>query len=365
MSVKTFWALAGFTFLLSSPAVFASSPVEQHGVATVPFSGKAPTVADYRNAEKAAEINAIARYVASTTSAEERNFKKMRKSVVSSLGQYVLGVTPISKSIDTDMSTLTMVVRVDLNTNALSNAFRSHSSVHATAANARSYMSFIFVARQQAAITRYGPETSALNASQVKENGVNNAAKTETGAAFADEHTAITRTKVTSSETRRAATIKYRVTSSATVNSAMTGVFANAGYRVAPIQIVAARSHNEINLKAFRDEYARSTHISSQILTHALTGAQKLGLKYLAIGRLDTGMASVDPQTGLQRVFVKVTGTLYYLGGLFPRTVVAVGPAQYSGLGPHQSVARTTALRLAAKAAAHKMVQAMAAAQVH
>lgn len=365
MSVKTFWALTGFAILFSSPAAFASSPVEQHGVATIPFSGKAPTVADYRNAEKAAEMNAIARYVASTTSAEERNFKKMRESVMASLGQYVLGVTPISKSIDTDMSTLTMVVRVDLNTNALSNAFRSHSSVHATAENARSYMTFIFVARQQAAITRYGPEASALNAAQVKENGVNDAERTATGAEFADEHAVITKTEVTSSETRRAATIKYRVTSSSTVNSAMTGVFTNAGYRVVPVQIVAARSHNEINLKAFRNEYARGTHVSSQILTNALTEAQKLGLKYLAIGTLDTGMSSVDPQTGLQRVFVKVTGTLYYLGGFFPRTVVAVGPVQYSGLGPNESVATTAALRVAAKAAAHKMAQAMAAAQVH
>ncbi len=365
MSVKTCLALTGLAILFSSPAAFASSPVEQHGVATIQFSGKAPTVVDYRNAEKAAEINAIARYVASTTSAEERNFKKMRKSVMSSLGQYVLGVTPISKSIDTDMGTFTMVVRVDLDTNALSNAFRAHSSVHATAANARSVMTFIFVARQQSAITRYGPDTSALNASQAKENGVNNAAKTVTGAAFADEHTAINRTKFTSSDTQRAATIKYRVTSSGTVNSAMTGVFTNAGYTVAPVEIVAARSHNEVNLKAFRDEYARGTHISSQTLTNALTGAQKLGVKYLAIGTLDTGMPSVDPQTGLQRVFVKVTGTLYYLGGLIPQTVVAVGPVQYSGLGPNQSVATTTALRLAAKAAAHKMAQAMAAARVH
>lgn len=365
MSVKTSWVLVWVVILLSANAAFASSPVEQHGVATIPFTGKAPTTADYRNVEQAAEVNAIARYIASTTSAEERNFQKMRKSVTSSLSQYVLGVTPISKSINTDMSTLTMAVRVDLDTNALSNAFRSHSAVRATAASARSYMAFIFVAREQAAITRYGLSGSALNASQQKENGVNNAGKTNTGAVFADEHATVTRIHVTSSETQRAATIKYRVASSATVNSAMTGVFAGAGYKVAPIQYIASESHHQINLKAFRAEYAKGNHISSETLTNALMGAKKLGMQYLAVGTLDTGMPSIDPQSGLHRVFVTVTGTLYFLGGLFPRTVVAVGPVQYSGLGPTESVAKTHALRLAAKAAAHKMAQAMAAAEVH
>lgn len=365
MSLRTLWASVGITIFLSVQIAFASSPVEQRGVATISFSAKTPGTADYRNAEQAAEINAIARYIASTTSAEERNFQRMRKSVISSLGQYVLGVTPISKNINTDMNTLTMVVRVDLDTNALSNAFRSHSAVHSTAANTRSYMAFIFVARQQAAVTRYGADVSALNASQEKENGVNNAGRTAVGAVFADEHTTITRTKTTSSETERSDAIKYRVASSATVNTAMTGVFANAGYQVAPIQYLSVESHNKIDLKAFRSEYARGNRISSRTLTNALMGAKKSGMSYLAVGTLDTGMPSLDPQSGLQRIFVTVTGTLYYLGGLFPRTLVAVGPVQYSGLGPTQSVAKTNALRLAAKAAAHKMAQAMAAARVH
>jgi hypothetical protein len=365
MSIRTWWIPVGMSILLAAQAASAAAPVEQRGIATIPFSGKTPAIADYRNAERAAEVNAIARYIASTTSAEERNFQKMQSSVTSSLSQYVLGVTPISKSINADLSTLTMVVRVDLDTNALTNAFRAHSAVHATASSARSYIAFIFVARQQAAITRYGPEVSALNASQETENGVNNVGKAATGAIFADEHAAIKRTKLQSSETQRAATIKYRVASSGTVNSAMTGVFADEGYQVAPIQYLASASHNQINLKAFRAEYARGNDISSQTLTNALAAAQKLQIRYIAVGTLDTGIAGVDPQSGLQRVFVTVTGTLYYLGGLFPQTLVAVGPVQYSGLGPTESTAQTNALRLAAKAAAHKMAQAMAAAQVH
>jgi len=365
MSIKASWAVLGVACVASLQTTLAASLIRERGMATVPFSGKTPNTADYRNVERAAEINAMERYIASTTSAELRNFQKIRKKVASDLSRYVLGVTPIARRIDPEAGTLTMVVRVDLNSAALTNAFRAHSAVASVASASRSYIGFIFVARQQAAITHYGPEASGLNASQESENGTNDAAKTTAGAVFSDQHTAITRTKAENSEIQRASTINYRVASSSAVNAAMTGVFANAGYSVVQAQFLPAATHGLINLKAFRSEYAQGNDLSSQTLNNAVQGAEEIHLRYLALGKLDIGMSNIDSQTGLHRVFVKVTGTLYYLGGLFPQTLVSVGPEMYSGLGPTESAAETNALTLAAKAAAKKMAQAMAADQVH
>jgi hypothetical protein len=145
----------------------------------------------------------------------------------------------------------------------------------------------------------------------------------------------------------------------------MTGVFAEAGYRVVPSEFLESATNNLIDPKAFESEFARGNDISAQTLTDAVRGAQKVHLRYLAVGTMDTGISNSDPETGLQRVYVTVTGRLYDVGGSFPQTLVSVGPEQYAGLGPTESVAEINALTLAAKSTAQKMTQAMAADQVH
>jgi hypothetical protein len=80
-------------------------------------------------------------------------------------------------------------------------------------------------------------------------------------------------------------------------------------------------------------------------------------IPYLAIGTLDVGMKDTDPATGLTRVYVTVTGKIVSLKKRFPKTVAAVGPIQYAGLGPSQTVARNNALKLAAESAGQTLTQ--------
>ena len=51
-----------------------------------------------------------------------------------------------------------------------------------------------------------------------------------------------------------------------------------------------------------------------------------------------------------------VTGKVLDVRGRFPRTVSSVGPMQYAGTGPSETVARTNALQLAAEKAAQQMI---------
>lgn len=367
MPMKTLATIVLFVsaLLLVTVSAWGDTPASEKGMATVTYTGKAPTPKDYRSAERQAQFNALERYVANSTNAESRNFKNIRQTVSADLGNYILGSSIITEQVDKNAKTLSIVLRADIDTSALANAFSANSTVGKTKASDRSYVTFIFVARQQASATRYGSDKSGLKASQMTENGSKNQAQTDTGAEFSDQHTRIQHTRSQSSQTQRAADIKYRVTSSAPVNTAMTGVFSDADYRVVSAQFLESSTNDLVDLAAFEHDFARGNQISTKTLLNAVKGAEQMHIRYLAVGTMDEGLSNTDPETGLNRVFVTVTGTLYGLSGLFPQTLVSVGPEQYSGEGPTESVAQTNALKLAAKAAATKMVQAMAAQNVH
>lgn len=343
----------------------ADAPVRQKGMATVTFTGIKPTARNYRNAEHLAALNAIKRYVANSTNAETRNFESIRGKVSQNLDNYILGTTIISREIDKDASTLTVVVRADIDTSALADAFNANSAVGHTQAAKKSYVTFIFVARQQASVTRFGADKSSTSASQITKNGTNDQSVSQSGAQFSGEHGKIKKTRSFSSTTQQAANVKYRVTSSTAVNTAMTGVFTDAGYKVVSADFLKSYTHNMVNPAAFEHDYSAGNAISPTTLMNAVKGAEKVNVHYLAVGTMDEGLSNKDPETGLDRVYVTVTGTLYGLNGPFPQTLVSVGPEQFAGEGPTETVAVTNALELASKATAKKMAQAMAAQNVH
>jgi hypothetical protein len=54
-------------------------------------------------------------------------------------------------------------------------------------------------------------------------------------------------------------------------------------------------------------------------------------------------------------VYVSVTGKVLSLKRRFPKTIAAVGPVQFAGLGPDQTVAKRNALILASEKAAKQL----------
>lgn len=76
---------------------------------------------------------------------------------------------------------------------------------------------------------------------------------------------------------------------------------------------------------------------------------QRLEVNAFAVGTLDMGIQDIDPVSGNKRVFVSVRAQVYSLAGKLPRAIASVGPVQYAGLGPDQSVASRNALQQAAK----------------
>ena len=85
----------------------------------------------------------------------------------------------------------------------------------------------------------------------------------------------------------------------------------------------------------------------------------------MATGTLDIGAPDLDPVSGSRRVFVSVRGQVLDLQAKLPRRVASVGPVQYSGLGPDETVAMRNALNKAAKEGARTLVDQLNAKGIH
>ena len=101
--------------------------------------------------------------------------------------------------------------------------------------------------------------------------------------------------------------------------------------------------------KRFQAEFVQADELSPQTRALVINAARECEVRYFATGTVDTEVASVDPVTGNQKVFVSVRTQLWDTSKKLPRKIASVGPKQYSGLGPNQHVASLNALALATR----------------
>ena len=157
------------------------------------------------------------------------------------------------------------------------------------------------------------------------------------------------------STTRKAEQVQWQVTNTNEINSAMIGVLGQAGYEVVEGEYVEGESGGQMSLARIRSDYSTGEDISPDALRGTVAGVRNAGIPLLAYGTLDVGVRDTDPVTGQPRVYVTVNGKVLDVAGRFPRNVSSVGPIQFAGIGPTETVARTNALALAAEQAAKMM----------
>jgi hypothetical protein len=119
---------------------------------------------------------------------------------------------------------------------------------------------------------------------------------------------------------------------------------------------VEQESNGLLSVDAIRQDYSHGDDLAPLTQRNMVNGVKAAGIPFIAIGTLDVGMRDTDPATGNKRVFVTVSGKVLDLSQKFPRTVSSVGPVQFSGLGPDESVARVNALKKAAESAAQQLM---------
>jgi hypothetical protein len=167
------------------------------------------------------------------------------------------------------------------------------------------------------------------------------------------------------SVTRKADKIDWTVTPSSEIDTAMTGVFSDAGFQVVEAEYVESESHGLLSIAAVRKDFSKGDELTASTMRNTAGGVHAAGINYLAEGTLDVGIHDTDPVSGNVRVFVTVTGKVLDVSGRFPRTLSSVGPVQFAGLGPTETVAKTNALKLAAENAARQMADELTAKGLH
>jgi hypothetical protein len=363
----------------SCPAVAETPSVK--GMASVPYQRK-PDAGVRQQALAAAKLNALERYVADSNAARMRVFDEKRTQIAAAVDSYILGATVLSESDDKDAHTYSLVIRADVNGTRLQNALGASTSAPAASTSGQgNLITFLFMARMQDSVKTYQDHVyqradvhgsgshSSNRHEQTTESESIGASSIGTGDRIrsnTSEHSDMTMVAESGgSVTRKADKIDWTVTPSSEIDTAMSGVFSDAGFQVVEAEYVESESHGLLSIAAVRKDFSKSDELAPATMRNTANGVRAAGIGYLAEGTLDVGIRDTDPVSGNVRVFVTVTGKVLDVSGRFPRTLSSVGPVQFAGLGPSETVARTNALKLAAESAARQMADELTAKGIH
>lgn len=325
-----------------------------------------------REAMRRAALNALEVYIAESSQAKVKLFAARRDEFAEQLDRFVLSSTLLSEDVNKGAKTYSVVVRSEINAALLQAELDAGSAVQNTPAGERSLLTFVFVARAQGSSQSFDDkvyqrvdsqasvEQQSVRAEETAEGEqIGGSSISTSGSIGVNDSVSVSTSASTTtggSTTRKADAITWTVSSAAEVNTAMSGIFSNAGYEVVEAEYVEGESGGQLSVARIREEFSTGNDLSSEVLRSTVNGIRTAGIPLMAFGTLDVGMQDRDPASGLVRIPVTVTGKVLDVSGRFPRTITSVGPVQFFGLGPDASVARTNALSLAAEQAAGQMV---------
>jgi len=369
-------ALATLLFL-STPV--AAQVISARGQGTIAFDGRLGPD-ERQEAMTKAKVAALETHIAESSRGLLQSFTQRRAEFVSNIDRYVLATVVLSENEDSKAKTYSVVARIDLNQALLRADLEAGSAVGQSASAERSLVALLFMARRQSSVQSFDDKvfrradaSSAANA-QARE-GERTSEGESIGASSISTSGSIERsssqkvdtsvsTTTGGSTTRKADAVAWDVSNASEINTAMTGVLSDAGFEVVEAEFVEGESGGQLDIERIRSDFSTGSDLSPDVLRATVAGVRHAQIPLLAFGTMDVGMRDIDPVTGNTRVFVTVIGKVMDVSGRFPRTLASVGPVQYAGLGPDESVARTNALSQAAEKAAQNIVDALNARQV-
>lgn len=325
-----------------------------------------------REAEARATMAAVEAYLAETSAARTKLFAARRDELGRAMSRYVTQVVVLNDNLDRKGKVYSVTVRADINSTLLQAEIDAGSATAQTPQSERSLLALLFMARSQASVQtfddkvykRADAEASRSAQHDYRERSSEGehigATRVATDGSVQQSDNDKLRVSVATTEggsvTHKADAVTWQVANASSVNSAMTGVFAASGYEAVEAEYVEGESGGKLNIERVRSDFSTGSDLSAGVLSSTVAGVRTAGIPLLAVGTLDVGLRDTDPVSGNVRVFVTVTGKVLDVAGRFPRTVSSVGPVQFFGLGPNQTVAQNNALTLAAERAAQIMV---------
>ena len=361
------------------PCAANAQIVSARGQGSIVYDGRL-NAEDRQQALAKAKAVALEAHVAESSRGFLQAFNQRRGEFVANIDRYVIAANVLSEQDDRKSRTYSVVARVDINQALLRADLEAGSAVGQANAGERSLVAVIFMARRQSSVqtfddrvyqradTRQAVDLDTNTEERTREGEAIGTASISTSDAVETRNSAVleTSTAITTggSTTRKADAVQWEVGSAAEVNTAMTGILGDAGFEVVEAEYVEGESGGQLDLARIRADFSTGDDLSAEVLRSTVAGVRHAQIPLLAFGTLDVGMRDTDPVTGNIRVFVTVTGKVQDLSGRFPRTLASVGPVQFAGLGPDESVARTNALEQAAQQAARQVVDALNARSV-
>lgn len=333
------WSTAAFADRVEVKGV-GTSPVAALGAGGVPGDGGGS--AAFSEAKKAAWRAFVARLNASQQKMIAQNEAATLENVDTFIIEYVI----LETSRNTELNTTTVVARFAFNDTTLSH-FLEKLTVSKDAAAPRSsdsLFSFLFMARKQASVKQFDQrrtdvEQSVSSSSTAADKAVSSESMKQRGG----------------NTLRKEDEVTYAVTSSQDLDAAMGDVITAAGIEYVGYEDVVGSCGGPEPSK-FQKEYVHADEMTPATRAAVIGAVRSCTIKYFATGTVDTGVASKDPVSGLQQVFVSVRAQLWDVSQKLPRKIGSVGPKQFSGLGPDQAVASKNALTLAARELAQALV---------
>jgi hypothetical protein len=335
--------------------LYAQIATEQ-GVGQITYKGWGSPGAKVRQeAIQKAKLNALTRFAAKFSQANALNYEKIRGKVESEIDMYVPDHYIIDEEVDKAAKVYRVVIRATINNTAIDVELQKVSAIHSATEDERSFLTFVFVAREAKVVKKFDERktTRVVEESSEDQSEVSSAEEGELKFSAESRKDKIRTTG--GSTVQKSDQIQYDVSNSHEINTAMSNIFSTAGFEVVDAEYLTDETDGLVDVERFIEDFRYGDDITGKTRRDAVKGCRSVDVMFFAIGTLDVGMKDVDPTSGLTRVFVSVTGKVMSLKKRFPKTVASVGPIQFSGIGPTQTVAKTNALKLAAEKAAKEL----------
>jgi hypothetical protein len=327
------------------------------GMGSVTYSSWKIKAADKSLALEKAQMNAVERYISKDSVSKMKNFDLVRGQVEKNIGDYILDTSIVSEDLDKSSKRYQVVVRAEINVNRLEYELQKVSAVSNASDDEKSYITFIFVSRQQMSVKSYDDKVVKRVDTESSVDGSDLEQGTAGGVEYASEEYSSKKVTSGGSVTTKADVIEYDVSTTEGINSVMSNVFSTNGFEVVEAEYLEEETGGLISLDAYIEDYRYGNDISGATKRNTAKGAKMAEIPYVALGTLDIGSKGKDPVSGLTKVFVSVSGKVINVERKRPKTVASVGPVQFSGVGPTQTVAINNALSLAAESAAKELAE--------
>jgi len=363
MQITNFFAkavlLVIFCFFISS--VCGAATVKTQGVGEVNYSGwGGPSAKVKREARKKAKLNALKKYIGTfDTSKREVYENTIESEIISNLDRYVINCRVIDDYTNKDSKVYRVVVEAEIESTSIEVKIQKNSVVQQVSSENRSYMTYIFIPRKVISVKSYDKKVvkQLRNREGESEKDEQSFSHTGNGASSSSTYEKKIKLEYGGSSEQKSDHDKFEVGDPQDLQSAIEKVFSRARYEI----VDPEEEGLELNVQNFKDDFATGKGITGKTKRVAVKRCRNAEIYLLGYGTMDIGSKGTDPSTGLVRVYVTVTGKVLNLHGRFSKTIASVGPVQYAGLGPNQSVASRNALKLACEKAAESLVSQLRA----